>query len=180
MTRILALDPGSSETGWAIIDHDPRRVEGGKMPNTRVLVDLREEAVSFDVILVEYPGAWGISTGSAVQVMEAIWWAGRFTEAALPMEVVRITRDAVKRALLGKVNVKGADAVLRQQLIDRYAELAGDPLGGKAAAIGTKAAPGPLYGIKADAWAALALGCAYLDGAETLDQYRARKSAEAA
>ena len=178
MTRILALDPGSSETGWAIIEHDPRTVEGGKLPNSRVLVDLREEAVSFDVVLLEFMAPRGMPT--SVQDMETLWWAGRFTEAALPMEVVRITRDAVKRALLGKVNVKGADAVLRQQLIDRYAAIAGDPLGGKAAAIGTKAAPGPLYGIKADAWAALALAVAYLDGAETLDQYRARKAAEAA
>lgn len=179
MSRILALDPGSSETGWATID-DSGRVEGGKMANDRVLVDLREEALSFDVVAVEFPGAWGISTQSAVQVMETIWWIGRFTEAALPVELVRVTRDAVKRQLLDKVNVPKADAVIRGLLIDRYAAIAGDPLGGKTAAIGTKAKPGPLYGIKADAWAALALAVAHLEGAETLDQYRARKAAEKA
>lgn len=180
MSRVLALDPGSSETGWVIIDHDPRQVEGGKMPNARVLTDLREEAVSFDVVLIEYPGAWGIPIETAAQAMETLWWSGRFAEAAMPVELVRVTRDEVKRKLLDGARVKSADSVIRGLLIDRYAALAGDPLGGKAAAIGTKAKPGPLHGIKADAWAALALAVAYLDGAETLDQYRARKAAEKA
>lgn len=181
MTRILALDPGSSETGWAIIDSDrPRRVDGGEMTNLEVLEALRGGTTEADVVLIEFPGAWGITAATAVQVMETIWWIGRFTEASLPVELQRVTRDAVKRQLLGKTNVPKADAAIRGLLIDRYAAIAGDPLGGKAAAIGTKAAPGPLYGIKADAWAALALAVAYLDGAETLDQYRARKAAEAA
>ena len=180
MTRILALDPGSSETGWVIIDHDPRQVEGGKMPNARVLTGLREEAVSFDVVLIEYPGAWGIPIETAAQAMETLWWSGRFAEAAMPVELVRVTRDEVKRKLLDGARVKSADSVIRGLLIDRYAALVGDPLGGKAAAIGTKAKPGPLHGIKADAWQALALAVAYMDGAETLDQYRARKAQEAA
>jgi len=42
------------------------------------------------------------------------------------------------------------DMHIRQALIDMY--------GGKDAAIGKKATPGPLYAVKSHAWAALALG----------------------
>lgn len=131
-----------------------------------------------DVILIEAISGYGLTTGN--QVFETLWWTGRFFEAARPVEVIRVTRASVKQQLLGKGNTKQPDSVLRTLLIDRYATLAGDPLGGKALAVGLKRSPGPLYGMANDAWAALALACAWMDGAETLDQYRARKAAEAA
>jgi hypothetical protein len=37
--------------------------------------------------------------------------------------------------------------------------------GGRRAAVGLKASPGPLYGVSRDVWQALALGVAYADGA---------------
>ena len=47
-------------------------------------------------------------------------------------------------------SAKAKDSNIRQAIIDRYG---GDPK----RCIGTKKAPGPLYGISADQWAALAL-----------------------
>ena len=48
------------------------------------------------------------------------------------------------------------DTNIRQALIDHYG-------GSKAEAIGVKAKPGPLYGIKADEWSALAIAL-YVEG----------------
>jgi hypothetical protein len=56
-------------------------------------------------------------------------------------------------------STKANDASIRQALIDRYGP-------GKERAIGTKKAPGPLYGVKADVWAALALAVTWHDTRE--------------
>lgn len=61
-----------------------------------------------------------------------------------------LPRRAVKLALCGDSRAK--DANIRQALIDRF---------GGSAAIGRKAAPGPLYGISRDVWSALAIAVTY-------------------
>jgi len=55
-------------------------------------------------------------------------------------------------------NTCANDASIRQALIDRF--------GGKDAAIGRKASPGPLHGIAADVWSALALAVTHTDQLE--------------
>jgi len=62
---------------------------------------------------------------------------------------------AVKMHLCGQARAK--DANIRQALIDRF---------GGAAAIGRKAAPGPLYGISGDVWQALGLAVTWWDRRE--------------
>jgi len=173
---VLALDPGTTHTGWALIDTaGPRVLESGKDENKRVRDMLRGPGI-YDLILIE------TMSGSAhmpfgVEKVEAVRWAGRFEEAAIPFPVKRISRESIKATLLGKANVKGADAAIRQVLIDRWAARAGRPLDGKAAAVGTKASPGPLYGVRADAWAALALWEAHNDGALSVEAERERAAA---
>jgi hypothetical protein len=49
--------------------------------------------------------------------------------------------------------MKAKDANIRQALIDIY--------GGNDKAIGNKKTPGPLYGIKGDLWAALAVAVTF-------------------
>jgi hypothetical protein len=177
MTIVLALDPGTTHTGWALIDTaGPLVLSSGKSANEDVLLHCKGWFFAFgpDLILIEAMSPRGMRLG--IETMEALRWSGRFEEAAKPTPVVRITRDMVKATLLGKANVKGADAAIRQLLIDRWAARAGRPLDGKAAAVGTKASPGPLYGVKADAWAALALWEAHNDGALSVEAERARKA----
>ena len=93
------------------------------------------------------------------EVLETVFWSGRFAEAVDPTPVQRLGRKAVKVALCGDARAK--DPNVRQALIDRY--------GGKERAIGTKAVPGPLHGVAKDVWAALAVGVAWLDGTARLD-----------
>lgn len=176
--RVLALDPGTTHTGWALIDTaGPRVVYSGKEPNADVLLLPKwagHDVNAPDIILIEAMSPRGMRLG--IETMEALVWTGRFIEAA-SAPVVRISRDMVKETLLGKANVKGADAAIRSLLIDRWAARAGRPLDGKAAAVGTKASPGPLCGIRADAWAALALWEAHNDGALSVEAERARAAA---
>jgi hypothetical protein len=83
-------------------------------------------------------------------VFRTVWWTGRFAEtwyAAGNGEPVAVYRKDVKLHLCGSPRAK--DPNIRQALIDRW--------GGKAAAIGNAKNPGPLYGVKSHAWAALAV-----------------------
>ena len=98
---------------------------------------------------------------ASAQLFETMWWAGRFAEAthsiSRPDIVERLERAKVKRHITGVNNAK--DANVRAALIDRFGGV-----GGKEAAIGRKASPGPLYGVAADEWAALAVAIAWAEG----------------
>jgi hypothetical protein len=67
--------------------------------------------------------------------------------------VTLMVRRDVKMHICGQMKAK--DSNIRAALIDRF--------GGKERAIGRKASPGPLFGITADRWAALALAITWLD-----------------
>jgi hypothetical protein len=79
-------------------------------------------------------------------------WVGRFIEMSVA-DAALMPRKDVKLHLCGQTRAK--DSNIRAALIDRF--------GGKEKAIGKKASPGPLYGLKADAWQALALAVTWLD-----------------
>jgi hypothetical protein len=104
--------------------------------------------------VIEQIAGMGMAVGQ--EVFETCVWSGRFWQAMEErgMQVARLPRREVKLHLCGSCRAK--DANVRQALIDRY--------GGKEKAIGNKANPGPLRGISADVWAALAVGVTYLDG----------------
>ena len=101
-----------------------------------------------DVVVIEKIESYGMAVGA--EVFDTVWWAGRFAEAASRVPVVMLPRRAVKLALCGDSRAK--DANIRQALIDRF---------GGSAAVGRKAAPGPLYGICRDVWSALAIAVTY-------------------
>jgi hypothetical protein len=156
--RLLALDPGTERTAWIALDLSSRRPLGfGIQPNGELLERLRRGGRAFDLVVIERVESFGMAVGA--EVFETVFWSGRFAEAVDPVPVERIGRKAVKVALCG--DPRARDPNVRQALIDRY--------GGKTAAIGTMAAPGPLHGVARDVWAALAVGVAWLDGAARID-----------
>lgn len=180
MSRVLAIDPGSAATGWVLMDESGAVLRHGKDANEQLLewyrtdlVDDEETLEPRDVVLVEFMSPRGMPTSE--HEMDALWWVGRFTEALEQHRhpVVRVTRDEVKWVLLGKRNVKGPDAAIRQVLIDRYGRGSG-----KEAAVGLKRTPGPLYGIKVDEWAALALACAWRSDARDVVTERIERAEE--
>jgi hypothetical protein len=160
VTRILAIDPGYEQS--AVVRLDGGRVTFAETsPNESVLKSLEHGAISgaSDIVLIEQIVSYGMPVGR--EVFETVHWAGRFLQAVYQSEcsslpTARLSRKTVVTQICGSARAK--DANVRQALIDRYG-------GSKAEAVGTKAKPGPLYGVHGDQWAALALAVAWAEGA---------------
>lgn len=148
---IMAVDPGPTESGWCIFDGDHVR-ESGVMANPELLSRMRA-AQSWDQgcrLAVEMIASYGMPVGR--EVFETCVWIGRFVQAwHAPEEVDLVYRRDVKLLLCGTSKAK--DPNVRQAVIDMFPRAGG----GKVPQIGTKAAPGPLYGVSSHAWAALAV-----------------------
>lgn len=157
MTVILAIDPGSEQSGWLVFNGATDGIRSfGKDHNVHLLELLRDgPSPDVDTVVIEWTAPRGMP--ASAQLFETLWWAGRFAEAARPTAVERLERYAVKKHLCGKTTAN--DSNIRAALIDRFGGVAG-----KDAAIGRKASPGPLYGISADVWSALAIAVTYAEG----------------
>lgn len=146
---IVAIDPGCDRSAW--IRYDGRRVVGhGKEDNAEMLDSVLAQAVlEGERVIIEQIASYGMPVGA--EVFATVFWAGRFAQRVGFYDLM--PRKAVKLHLCGQTKAK--DSNIRQALIDRF--------GGKDQAIGKKATPGPLYGIKADEWQALALAVTWHD-----------------
>lgn len=142
MTTILAIDPGTSQSAW--LRFDGSRPQGFGITANEVLVRALRSGGLPGVVVIEKVESYGMAVGA--EVFDTVLWAGRFAEAAHRVPVVMLPRRAVKLALCGDSRAK--DANIRQALLDRF---------GGSAAVGRKAAPGPLYGVSRDVWSALAI-----------------------
>lgn len=138
---MLAIDPGTTESGWVVFEGGAV-IAAGVSPNPDILD--RIAAHPYDQLAVEMIASYGMAVGR--EVFRTVWWTGRIAQAwmqrtgRLPIEVYR---QDVKLHLCGTSRAK--DGNIRQALIDL--------LGPR----GTKRNPGPTYGVKSHAWAALAV-----------------------
>lgn len=148
MTAILAIDPGTTHSGWVLMrDGNPFNF-GHDMENGEVLDMLR---VTYIPVAIEMIASYGMPVGA--EVFDTCVWIGRMTQVAGPSRVRQVFRKDVKLHLCGSPRAK--DPHVRQALLDRW--------GGKAEAVGTSKKRGPLYGIKSHAWAALAVAVTALE-----------------
>lgn len=155
--RVLAIDPGNTESAYVIL-HGDRLVEFAKVENDVLRARLpffRDEA---DKLAIEMIASYGMAVGR--EVFDTCVWVGRYVEA-WGKAYTRVYRRDVKMHLCG--NNAAKDGNIRQALIDRFGP-------GKDKAIGKKATPGPLYGVSADVWAALAVAVTFADGAVQSDR----------
>jgi hypothetical protein len=153
---ILAIDPGPERSAW--VRFDGGRVVGfGKCPNEVFLADVARWYGNNRTYrcVIEKIASYGMAVGA--EVFETCVWTGRFLEAFGADRCERITRGEVKMHLCGSMRAK--DGNIRQAIIDRF--------GGKEKAIGKKAAPGPLFGVSGDVWAALAVAIAWSEKARS-------------
>jgi hypothetical protein len=148
--KILAIDPGPERSAWLFM-HGRLIVSFGIEDNDTVRQYVRGWNGT-ETVVIEQIASYGMAVGA--EVFATVHWSGRFHEAAAAegRRVVLLPRLAVKQHLCHDSRAK--DANIRQALIDRF---------GGAAAKGTKARPGPLYGIANDVWSALALAVTYAD-----------------
>jgi len=140
MNGILAIDPGTTESGWVVFS-DGKVVSSGVMLNGELIDWIGNDPDLTDFTLaIEMIASYGMPVGR--EVFETCVWIGRFKQAWREPDAVRlIYRRDVKLHLCGSPRAK--DANINQALVDL--------LGPK----GTKKAPGPCYGVKSHAWAAL-------------------------
>jgi hypothetical protein len=147
---LLAIDPGSSESAYVILD-GARLIEFAKIENEALLARLPFFRDAADHLAIEMIASYGMAVGR--EVFDTCVWIGRFIQA-WDGGYTRVFRKDVKLHLCGQPRAK--DGNIRQALIDKY--------GGKEAAIGKKHSPGPLYGVSADVWAALAVAVTHSEG----------------
>lgn len=148
--RILAIDPGTTMSGFVVWDTDAKRIHRHGIPKNEFLLLSLETAV-VDCMAIEMIAGMGMAVGQSV--FETCTWIGKFEDRwdrHHPESCrSRVTRMAVKMHICG--NTRAKDANIRQALIDRF-----EPTGGgKIPQIGTKKQPGPLFGVSSHVWPAL-------------------------
>lgn len=151
--RILAIDPGNTESGWCVIDaHTHEPIEFGKTENRELYRKISAGVHTFDRTVIEMVASYGMPVGK--EVFETCVWIGRYASLVEDLRgdhpVELIYRRAVKDHHCDN-QPRAKDSNVRQALVDRFAP--GQPNHGK----GTKAAPGWFYGFRADVWQAYAL-----------------------
>ncbi|MGZ7030177.1 MAG: hypothetical protein ACXVG9_12700, partial [Terriglobales bacterium] len=134
---ILAIDPGTTESGWCIYDGS-RVVESGVADNQTMLNTVKVARFKLDIglLAIEMIASYGMAVGR--EVFETCVWIGRFQQAwHIPEKVELIYRRDVKLHLCGSAKAK--DPNVRQALLDMFPRTGG----GKTPQIGTKSNPGP-------------------------------------
>lgn len=148
---ILAIDPGTTESGWCIYD-GTAVTHSGVMHNDKMLAYVSRPVfqTSGHRFAIEMIASYGMAVGR--EVFETCVWIGRFQQAwHEPAAVELIYRKDVKLHLCGTTKAK--DPNVRQALLDKFPRTGG----GATPQIGIKTKPGPLYGVSSHAWAALAV-----------------------
>lgn len=166
-TIVYAVDPG--DTASAIVElvvqpKGPPKLERFEyLPNKHAALWIETRRWEADHsygaprrLAMEMIASYGMPVGR--EVFETCVWIGGLRAAWGWEETTRIYRKDVKLHLCGQTKAK--DANVSQAIRDLYGP-------NKAAAVGTKKAPGPLYGVSGDVWAALGVGLTFIAGAYT-------------
>jgi len=147
--RILAVDPGTNKSAWVRYNSDDKSIKDFAIDDNETLLTYLyqlSQCPGYDfVFAIEKIQSFGMPVGG--EIFDTVFWSGRFWEAATCKTKIAIPRITIKNHICHTSRAK--DSNIRQAIIDMY--------GGKAKAIGLKKTPGPLYGFKADLWAALAV-----------------------
>ena len=149
---VLAIDPGNEWSAFVLMQDDGS-IGHGLESNDDLL--MRLENMTWDerpTMAIEMIASYGMPVGR--EVFETCVWIGRFIQEWEPCPHQIVYRREVKLHLCNSARAK--DANVRQALIDLYG-------GTKRKAVGVKAKPGPLYGVRKDIWAALGVAVTYMD-----------------
>ena len=152
-TTIFAIDPGTTESGYAVVEMpECKLIEFGKVPNQQLLDDAFFIARKCDQFAIEMVASYGMPVGR--EVFETCVWIGRFIQAT-QMYYNFVYRKDEKLCLCADPRAK--DSNIRQALIDRYAKF--DFKNGK----GTKKNPDTFYGVSKDVWQAIAVAVTHYE-----------------
>lgn len=160
---ILALDTGTSQTGYCIIDtstYSP--LQFGKIDNEEIL-KIIDKFEGQDVVFERFAPQSTIGMSTVTSIV----WYGRFIERCFynKLEVHEIFRRDVKKHFLGTFHKANgsADSQMRKALIKRFAKF--DFKNGK----GNKEKHDWFYGMATtDVYAAYACGICWIDTSKGL------------
>jgi len=152
MQKILAIDPGTTESCYVV--WDGRKVwDHGKITNVRLL-NYTRRPIFKDImfIVLEEFRSYGMSIGQST--IDSIFWSGQFAEA-FKGEFHLLQRVEVKKHLCHTGAAK--DTNVKQALVDRFA------YGVRNHGKGVKADPGFFYGFVGDTFAAMGVAVTWYD-----------------
>ena len=150
MNIIYGLDPGTIQSAYVCVERRGSALVVTEH-DTLLNVDLLRRLRGRDgALVIEQIESMGMAVGQ--EVFTTVWWAGRFYEAWPNANRYQLPRRPIKLHLCGTMQAK--DANIRRALLDKF---------GGATAIGRKASPGPLYGVKGHEFAALAVAVTWLE-----------------
>lgn len=173
--KIMAIDPGTTESAYVILDDQYQILSADKVGND-VILSIIADAPGLDAVIIEdieprYSSTDRSAAGAVMgqSTIETIKAFGRFSwQAALRgLMVGSIFRRDERSCLiptkrnglppLPETAPKHADGQIRASLIRRFARH--DQERGR----GTKANPDTFYGFHGDMWQAMAVGVTWLD-----------------
>ena len=183
MARILAVDPGTHQSGF--VDMDASRLyEFSKLDNDKLLTRIHSgDFDACDECVIEMVGHYGTGMSVGKEVFRTCILIGRLAQA-WSRRKGREARWLLRKTICGVLCASGRanDSNIRQAIIDRY--------DGQRAALGAikcpkckgkgwfgvgrrpcpqcdgskwEVPPGPLYGVSGDIWSALAVGLTFFD-----------------
>jgi len=147
MGKILAIDPGTEQSAFAVWDGF-FIVTKGIEDNETLLKKLRDCPLEPIPMVIEQIRCYGMAIGQTT--LDTVFWSGRFWEV-WKHERHLMPRMDVKMHLCGSSRAK--DSNIRQALIDRF-EPGLEP---------RKRPKGVLKGLAKDTWAAMALAVTWMD-----------------
>lgn len=145
--RVVGIDAGNKSSGFAIIEPISLDIlELGDAPNEELLERFGVWGLDRCAVALEMMHNQGKRVGR--DVFEACVWIGRYQERARECRMVceLILRKTASSHVADQF---AGDSGVKRALVSAY--------GGTAAAVGTKASPGPMYGASSHALAALAV-----------------------
>ena len=150
---VLAIDPGSEKSAYAVIKRINLEVVAiGMDENKNILSFIKDFSRGADV-RIEMIASYGMAVGASV--FDTCVWIGRFTQVSLDSDsnsVATVFRKDVKMHLCG--NPRAKDANIRQAIIDNYERMYGG---------GVTKKGGMLYKASKDIWAAIGVGMTAID-----------------
>ena len=151
---VVGVDPGPVESAYLVLERGSRCLLHGIEPNDRVLELLSEYPLKNESHLsLEMISSYGMPVGW--ETYETVYWIGRFAQAwGNDSTMARIYRVQARSHLCG--SGKAGDPEVWRAILDRFGP-------SKALAVGTKKAPGPLYGVTSHKRSALAVALVYWD-----------------
>lgn len=145
-SKILAIDPGTTESAYVIWDGS-KILDKAKQENSEVLSMLYAEKELYHMV-IEQVRCYGMAIGQTT--LDTVFWTGRFYQA-WPGYKLLMPRMDVKMHLCH--NSRAKDSNIRQALIDRF-----EP------DLKPRQRPkGILKGLAGDMWAAFSLSVVWWD-----------------